>query len=130
MRISKKRYCDIHGIKYSKIMNRMRYKKMTFEEAINYKSHKDIFKPIMEKAIKLGLSVNTIRYRFNKGLRGEELFAPVKKRGKNFYKYMYDGKPFIDIVSKSSYYWFIRNKKNYKNLRIAMINAIERGNNE
>lgn len=121
-----KQFCEINNVPLSRIKDRMKQKGMTREEALEYKSSKDLFKPIKEKAIILGLNVNTIRFRFNKGLRGKKLFSPIKERGKAFYKYLYKGKPLTKILTKSSYFWFIRNKKNYKNVKIAMIEAIRK----
>ena len=99
--MDRKEICEQMGLKYYCILARMYSKKMTFEEAINYKSVQQIFKPIREKAIRLGLSVKTVRERFHKGLRGDKLFETVGKRGgyrdKKKYTYVYKGKPFCKM---------------------------------
>lgn len=88
------------GIPQSKIYNRMKNKCMTFEEAIAYKSSRDLYDEYREKAKKLGISMAVIAYRYKKGLRGDDLFKPVKIGGVRYYKLYYKGKPLIDTLKK------------------------------
>lgn len=88
------------GLSQSKIYNRMRNKCMTFEEAIAYKSSRDLYDEYREKAKKLGISMGVIAHRYKKGLRGDDLFKPVKKGGVRYYKLYYKGKPLIDTFKK------------------------------
>lgn len=83
------------GLSQSKIYSRMKNKCMTFEEAIAYKSSRDVYDEYREKAKKLGISMGVIAHRYRKGLRGDDLFKPVKIRGAR-YKHYYKGKPLID----------------------------------
>ena len=87
------------GISQSKIYNRMKNKCMTFEEAIAYKSSRDLYDEYREKAKKLGISMAVIAHRYKKGLRGDDLFKPVKRGGAR-YKLYYKGKPLIDTLKK------------------------------
>ena len=88
------------GISQSKIYNRMKNKCMTFEEAIAYKSSRDLYDEYREKAKKLGISMAVIAYRYKKGLRGDDLFKPVGKYGGARYRHYYKGKPLIDTFKK------------------------------
>ena len=88
------------GLSQSKIYNRMRNKCMTFEEAIAYKSSGDLYEQYREKAKKLGISMAVIAHRYKKGLRGNDLFKPVKRGGVRYYKLYYKGKPLIDTFKK------------------------------
>lgn len=99
--MNRKEICEQRGLKYYCILARMYSKKMTFEEALEHKSPIDVFKPIKEKAVNLGLNIRVIRDRFNKGIRGDKLFEPVGKRGGHRdmkkYTYVYNGTPFCKI---------------------------------
>lgn len=87
------------GISYCKIYNRIKNKCMTFEEAIEYKSSRDLYDEYREKAKKLGISMAVITHRYKKGLRGDDLFKPVKRGGAR-YRLYYKGKPLIDTFKK------------------------------
>jgi hypothetical protein len=90
------------GFSYCKIYNRMKNKCMTFEEAIAYKSSCDVYDEYREKAKKLGISMAVIGHRYKKGLRGDDLFKPVKRGGAR-YRHYYKGKPLIDTFKKDCY---------------------------
>jgi hypothetical protein len=91
------------GFSYCKIYNRMKNKYMTFEEAIAYKSSCDVYDEYRKKAKKLGISMEVIRHRYKKGLRGGDLFKPVKRGGVRGYKLYYKGKPLVDTFKKNCY---------------------------
>lgn len=88
------------GFSYCKIYNRMKNKCMTFEEAIAYKSSRDVYDEYRKKAKKLGISMAVIGHRYKRGLRGDDLFKPVKRGGVRGYKLYYKGKPLIDTFKK------------------------------
>lgn len=97
------------GISYCKIYARMKNKCMTFEEAIAYKSSGDLFKPYREIAKKLGISIEIIKSRYRKGLRGDDLLKPVVR-----YRHYYKGKPLIDTFKKDCYCKIIQYRIRYK----------------
>ena len=102
------------GISYCKIYNRMKNKYMTFEEAIAYKSSCDVYDEYREKAKKLGISMAVIGHRYKKGLRGDDLFKPVKRGGVRGYKLYYKGKPLIDTFKKDCYCKIMQYRIRYK----------------